>query len=70
MADQYHSSGTHLQEVFQPLDTFNVQMVSRLVKKQYIRAAQEQLSQLDAHTPSAAEITGLPVEIFARESQP
>ena len=69
MADQYHSSGTHLQEVFQPLDTFNVQMVSRLVKKQYIRAAQEQLSQLDAHTPTTAKLGSRAGKVFTAKTQ-
>ena len=44
-------------------------MVSRLVKKQYIRAAQEQLSQLDAHTPTTAKLGSRAGKVFTAKTQ-
>ena len=70
VADDNDSLCTCYQKIFQPLYGLDIKMIGRLVKKKDIRILQEQFRQLDAHTPSAAEITGLPVEIFARESQP
>ena len=39
---QYYRAGTHLQEILQPLDTLNVQVVGRLVEQQHIRTTQQQ----------------------------
>ena len=53
VAHQHHGITPCSQEVLQPLDTLNVEVVGRLIKQKYIGAAQEQLGQLDTHTPSA-----------------
>ena len=40
----------------QPLDAFEVQVVSRLVQKQQVGVAQEELGECDAHLPAAREL--------------
>ena len=40
----------------QPLDTFEVQVVSGLVQKQQVGVAQEELGQRNAHLPAAREL--------------
>ena len=57
------------QEILQPLDRLNVEMVSRLVEQQDIRFAQKELRQLDSHTPATAELTGLSVEVASLKSK-
>ena len=42
MTYQYYRAGTHLQEILQPLDTLNIQVVGRLVEQQHIRTTQQQ----------------------------
>ena len=53
MADQHHCIGTGREESLQPLDTLDVQMVGRLVKKQHIRFPEQKFGQFDSHTPSS-----------------
>ena len=38
---QHYRTGTHLQEILQPLDTLNVQVVGRLVEQQHIGTTQQ-----------------------------
>ena len=40
---QYYRTGTHLQEILQPLDTLNIQVVGRLVEQQHIGTTQQKL---------------------------
>ena len=69
MTDQHHGTGIRSQKLLQPLYTLNVQMVRRLVKQQYIRMLQQQLSQFDTHTPASRELTSRPVHIPALEAK-
>ena len=69
VADHNHRLSVVDQEVFEPLDRFDVQMVGRLVQQQHVGFLQQQLCQLDTHAPSAAELAGLPPEVVALESQ-
>ena len=41
------------QELFQPLDTLDVEVVRRLVEQQHIGFLQEDLCQFDTHTPAS-----------------
>ena len=44
------------EEVFQPLDGLDVQVVGRLVEQQHVGLLEKQLGQLDAHAPTTAEV--------------
>ena len=57
------------EEVLQPLDGLDVQVVRRLVKKQDVGLLQKELSQLYAHTPSSTELARLTREVAALEAQ-
>ena len=57
------------EEIFQPLDTFNIEVIGRLIQQQHIWVLQQQLGKFDAHTPSTAEVTGLTVKVFACEAE-
>ena len=69
MADQNHCVAALGQELLEPLDTLNVQVVGRLVKQQHVWMAQKQFGKFHAHTPAAAELTGGAVKVIAAESQ-
>ena len=57
------------QEIFQPLDRFDVQMVGRLVEQEYVRFLQQQFGEFDTHAPATAEVACLPLEIFAGKTE-
>ena len=67
---QHDCTRTDFEEILQPLDTFNIEVVGRLVEQQYIRTTQQQLRQLDTHTPSATELGSRTVEIAPTETKP
>ena len=62
-------TGTLCQELLQPLNTLNVEVVSGLVEKQHVGALKKNLRQLYTHTPSAGELRRRAVEISAFETQ-
>ena len=68
VADDHHGTGTLRQKMFQPLYALDVQMVGRLVQQQHVRILQQQFGQLDAHTPTSAEITRRPRKVRTLES--
>ena len=57
------------EELLQPADTLDVQMVGRLVEQQHIVTGQQKFGQLDAHAPSAGEFSCGALQIFAVEAQ-
>ena len=67
--DEHHGIGAGGDEGFEPLDGFDIEVVSRLVEEKHVGAAQKELGQLDAHAPSAAELARRPVEILPSEPQ-
>ena len=69
VADQHHGIGARGEEVLQPLDGLDVQVVGRLVQQQYVRAAEQQLGQLDAHAPSTRKLACGAVEVRTAEAQ-
>ena len=69
MAHQNQSLCALLQESLKPTDTLDVEVVGRLVEQQYVGASQQNLCQLDTHTPAAAELLRRAVEVVACESQ-
>ena len=69
VAHQNQSLCALLQESLKPTDTLDVEVVGRLVEQQYVGASQQNLCQLDTHTPATAELLRRAVEVVACESQ-
>ena len=66
---QHHRLGTLRQELLQPLDTLDIEVVGRLIEEEHIRLLEQDLCQLDTHTPSTGELPGRTVEIFTDKTQ-
>ena len=64
MRNQQDGSGGLLQEALEPLDALDVEVVRRFVEQQQVRVAQQNLRQLHAHLPAAAELPHLAVHVF------
>ena len=69
VTDKHHCVGTGGEEVLQPLDTLDIEMVRRLIEQQHIRTAKQQLGKLDTHTPTTGELTRRTVKILAAKAQ-
>ena len=69
VAHQHHGVGPRGEELLQPLDALDVEVVRRLVQQQHVGTLQQQLGQLDAHAPSAGEFARGAVEVLPREAQ-
>ena len=69
MTHQHHSTRIHSQKLLQPLYALYIQMIRRLVQQQHVRMLQQQLSQLDTHTPTARKLAHRPVQVPALEAQ-
>ena len=68
VTDQHHGIGTRGKEILQPLDTLDIQMVRRLIQKQYIGTTQQQFRQFDTHTPTTGEFGSRAIKIFPSET--
>ena len=53
--DDDHRAVIAFQMVLQPVDTFDVEMIGRLIEKQVVRLPEQQLGQHGPHAPSAGE---------------
>ena len=69
VTDQYHGLSRLCQELLQPLDTLDVEVVRRLVEQQHVRFLQQDLRQLDTHAPASAELMSRTFQIGAQEAQ-
>ena len=69
MTYQYHGIGTCGEELLQPLDRLDVEVVRRLVQQEDVGTLQQEFGQLDAHAPSAGEFARGAVEVLPREAQ-
>ena len=69
MTYQHHRLGTLRQELLQPLDTLDIEVVGRLIEEEHIRLLEQDLCQLDTHTPSTGKLPGRTVEIFTGETK-
>ena len=58
-----------LDEIFEPLDGFDVEVVGRLVEEKHVGIFEEEFCKLDAHAPSARKFGGLPLEVGALKTQ-
>ena len=64
VGDEKHGAVVAREELLEPTDAFEVEVVGRLVEKQQVRVAQQQLGEGDAHLPAAREVTGGLVEVL------
>ena len=69
VTDHYHGLGTVDDEVFEPADRLDVEVVGRLVEEQYVGRLQQQFGQLDTHAPSSRELAGGAVEVGTLEAE-
>ena len=69
VADKHHGVGARGEEVLQPLDGLDVQVVGGLVQQQYVGAAEQKLGQLDTHAPSPRKLACGAVEVRTAEAQ-
>ena len=69
VAHQNHSLSTLRQKLLQPLDTFNIKVIGRLIEEQYIRLLQQNLGKFDTHSPTAGKLLGRALEIIARKAK-
>ena len=69
MADDNYSFRTVDDEVFEPADRFDVEMVGWLIEQQHVRRFQKQFCQLYSHSPSSRKLAGRAVEIGAFETE-
>ena len=65
VANDDHGLAIADEEILEPADTLDVQVVGRLVKEQHVGILQQHLGQLNAHTPSARKLRCLAIEIRA-----
>ena len=69
MADHHNSLPVVDQEIFQPLDRLDIEVVGRLVQQEHIRLLQQQFRQFDTHAPATAELARLAGKVFAGETK-
>ena len=69
MADYNHCLAVVYQELLEPADRLDVEVVGRLVEQQHIGVTEQHLRKLDTHTPATAELACLTVEILAFEAK-
>ena len=67
--DEQNRTVIVLQILLQPLNTLNIEVVGRLIEQKYRGALEQQLSQLNTHTPATRKLSCGTLEICALESQ-
>ena len=67
--DQHQSRRSRSNEALQPTNRLDIQMVRRLVEEQDVRTLQEDLRQLDTHSPAAREFCRGAIEVRALKAQ-
>ena len=70
VGDQHQSAGITLEPLFQPEDGVQVEVVGRLVEQQQVGRAHQRLRQVQAHPPTAGEITDPALHLLAAEAEP
>ena len=68
VAHEYDSLCALSKKLFQPLDTFNIKMVGRLIEQEDIRFLQQDFCQFDTHTPSTGKLSGRTFKILSHKS--
>ena len=62
-------AGIGLEELLQPDDGFDIQVVGRLVHQQHVGPAQQHARQRDAHLPAARERADVAIDLVVLEAQ-
>ena len=63
-------AGVRLEEVLQPDDRFDVEVIGRLVHQQHVGPAEQHARQRDAHFPAAGERPHVAIDLVVVESEP
>ncbi len=58
-----------MQIVFEPVTSFKVKVIGRLVEKKKVWLCQQQLCQRNPHLPAAAELVRLPTPVFFAKAE-
>ena len=69
MRHQHHGTRIALEEIFQPLDRLDVQVVGGFVEQQKVRLLKQQLGQLHTHLPTTAKLCHWAREVTMLEPQ-
>ena len=69
VTDKHHGISLRCNELFQPLNRTNIEVVGWLVKQQEVWLLQEELSQFYSHAPTSRELTRWAVEILTSETK-
>ena len=69
VADEDHGTGALSQELLEPLNRLDVEVVGGLVEKEHVGMLEKNLRQLNAHTPTTGKLARRPVEIAAFKAQ-
>ena len=69
VAHEYYRLGTLSKKLFQPLDTFDIKMVGRLIEQKDIRFLQQDFRQFNTHTPSTGKLSGRTFKILSHKSE-
>ena len=69
VTDHYHRFRTVDDEVFEPSDRFDIEVVGRLIQEQHVWRFQQQFGKLDTHAPTSRKLAGRAVEVRAFEAQ-
>jgi len=67
--NQQQGAGVILEEIFQPKNGVEIQVVGRLIEQQQIRRTHQGLRQVQAHPPAAGEVGNRTVHLFVGETQ-
>ena len=65
---EHHRLAIACKEVLEPLDTLDIEVVGGLVEEQHIGMLEQELGQLDTHTPSARELRCRAVKVVTAEA--
>ena len=69
MRNKHHCPTPLRQQLLQPLDGLDVEVVGWLVEQQHVGMTQENLRQLNTHTPTSGELAGGTLKVAAQEAQ-
>jgi hypothetical protein len=69
VGDQNDGPAVVAEEILEPLDRLDIEVVGGLVEEENVGFTQEEFGQFDAHAPSAAEFRRIPAEVAPLESQ-
>ena len=69
VGDQNQSALIALEPLLQPNNRIEIEVVSRFIEQQQVRAADQRLRQVEAHTPAAGEVADRAFQLFIAEAQ-